>query len=195
MKCTPTAIDDVKILEPQLFCDARGSFCETFSERTLELLGIPTRFVQDNESVSVRGVVRGLHYQKPPFAQAKIVRVLEGDVLDVALDIRRSSPTFGRWVAVRLAEANRRMLYIPEGFAHGFCALTARVKVAYKCSAFYAPEAEGAIDALDASLGIDWEGALRGARAPATSDALQLLRSEKDARAPSFASYCAQPVF
>ena len=151
-----TEIDGVKIIEPKLFGDARGYFFESFSQREFEEKVCKTMFVQDNESMSVAGVVRGLHFQKPPFAQSKLVRVVEGAVLDVAVDIRKGSPTFGRYVAVELTGENHRQLFIPRGFAHGFAVLSETAVFQYKCDNFYAPQSEGAIAWDDPDLGIDW---------------------------------------
>ena len=157
MKLINTDIEGVYIIEPRLFEDERGYFFEAFSERKFaELTGIETRFVQDNESRSSVGVVRGLHFQLPPHAQSKLVRVVRGAILDVAVDIRRGSPTFGRYVAVELSEHNHRQLFIPRGFAHGFSVLEGDAIVEYKCDNYYAPEAEGAIHWNDPTLAIDW---------------------------------------
>ena len=157
MKLITTDIEGVYIIEPRLFEDERGYFFEAYSERKFaELTGIETRFVQDNESRSAKGVVRGLHFQLPPHAQSKLVRVVRGAILDVAVDIRRGSPTFGRHVAVELSEHNHRQLFIPRGFAHGFSVLEGDAIVEYKCDNYYAPEAEGAIRWDDPTLAIDW---------------------------------------
>lgn len=156
MRLITTDIEGVVILEPEVYGDARGYFFESFSERKFaELTGIVTHFVQDNESRSVAGVVRGLHFQLPPHAQSKLVRVVEGEILDIAVDIRRGSPTFGRSIGVALSSENRRQLFIPRGFAHGFVARRESI-VAYKCDALYAPECEGAIRWDDDTLAIDW---------------------------------------
>lgn len=158
MKLINTDIEGVYIIEPRLFEDERGYFFEAFSERVFtELTGIGTHFVQDNESRSARGVVRGLHFQLPPYAQSKLVRVVRGTILDVAVDIRRGSPTFGRHVAVELSEDNHRQLFIPRGFAHGFSVLEGDAIVEYKCDNYYAPESEGAIRWDDPTLAIDWQ--------------------------------------
>ena len=157
MRILKTDIEGVLIIEPQLFEDERGYFFEAFSERKFaELTGIKTRFVQDNESRSPVGVVRGLHFQLPPHAQSKLVRAVRGAILDVAVDIRRGSPTFGRYVAVELSEHNHRQLFIPRGFAHGFSVLEDDAIAEYKCDNYYAPEAEGAIRWDDPTLAIDW---------------------------------------
>lgn len=157
MRILKTDIEGVLIIEPRLFEDERGYFFEAFSERKFaEHTGIKTRFVQDNESRSSVGVVRGLHFQLPPHAQSKLVRVVRGAILDVAVDIRRGSPTFGRYVAVELSEHNHRQLFIPRGFAHGFSVLEGDAIVEYKCDNYYTPEAEGAIRWDDPMLAIDW---------------------------------------
>lgn len=157
MKLIHTDIEGVFIIEPKLFSDERGYFFEAFNSRRFEeLSGIRTAFVQDNESRSARGVVRGLHFQLPPHAQSKLVRVVRGRIIDVAVDIRRGSPTFGRYVAVELSDENHRQLFIPRGFAHGFGVLEGDAIVEYKCDNYYAPEAEGAIRWDDPELAIDW---------------------------------------
>lgn len=156
MKVIPTELEGVVIIEPQLFGDKRGYFFESYSQRAFDEQVRPVRFVQDNESKSRRGVLRGLHFQKGKFAQSKLVRVISGRVLDVAVDIRRGSPTFGRHVAVELSGENHRQLFVPRGFAHGFSVLSDEALFQYKCDNFYAPQAEGAIAWNDPDLGIDW---------------------------------------
>lgn len=156
MKKIPTSLQDVFILEPRVFADERGFFLESYSERTFEELGILERFVQDNHSCSRRGVLRGLHYQIKQ-AQGKLVRVVEGEILDVAVDLRRSSPHFGRSVTVHLSGENKRMLWIPAGFAHGFHAISDRTHVCYKATDYYAPEHERTLLWNDAELRINWE--------------------------------------
>ena len=157
MEIIKTNIEGVVLLEPRIFYDDRGYFFESFSEKDFHnQVCCNTRFVQDNESRSSYGVVRGLHFQKPPFAQSKLVRVIQGAVLDVAVDIRKGSPTFGQHVAVELSEENHRQLFIPRGFAHGFSVLTPEVLFQYKCDNFYAPQSEGAIAWDDPDLNIDW---------------------------------------
>lgn len=152
-----TDIDGVVVIEPRLFDDTRGYFYESFNERELcEALGLKLRFVQDNQSRSREGVVRGLHYQVAPFAQTKLVRVVRGEILDVAVDLRRGSPTFLRHVAVRLSEDNHRQLFIPRGFAHGFVVLRGDAIVEYKCDNYYTPEAERTIAYNDPDIAIDW---------------------------------------
>lgn len=176
MKVTKTALEGVVIIEPDVFRDRRGSFCETYSQEKFAELVAPVVFVQDNESHSVRGVVRGLHFQKTPHAQAKLVRAVSGTILDVAVDMRKSSPTFGKWVAVELSGENGRQIFVPRGFAHGFSVLSDEVIVAYKCDAYYAPESDGGVLWNDPALGIDW-------RVPPK----EAIVSEKDAALPIFA--------
>lgn len=156
MNIIETAIRGVVIIEPRLFKDDRGYFFESFNQKEFEEKVCKTTFVQDNESKSTYGVIRGLHFQKPPFAQSKLVRVIKGSVLDVAVDIRKGSPTFGQHVAVELTEENHRQFFIPRGFAHGFSVLSEEVIFQYKCDNFYHPECEGAIAWDDERLGIDW---------------------------------------
>lgn len=173
MEVIKTELEGVVILEPCLFKDDRGYFFESFSQREFDEKVRPVKFVQDNESKSVYGVLRGLHFQKPPFAQSKLVRVIQGAVLDVAVDIRVGSPTYGKHVAVELTAENHRQLFIPRGFAHGFSVLTDEVVFQYKCDNFYAPQSEGAIAWNDPALGIDW-------RIPEAS----VILSEKDKHHP-----------
>ena len=156
MNIIQTSIEGVVIVEPRLFRDARGYFFESFSARDFSEKVRAVDFVQDNESRSTCGVLRGLHFQRPPHAQSKLVRCVRGAVLDVAVDIRRGSPTYGRHVAVELTEDNHLQLFIPRGFAHGFAVLSAEAVFQYKCDDYYAPEADGGISIRDASLGIDW---------------------------------------
>lgn len=156
MNIIKTDIEGVVIIEPKVFGDSRGYFFESYSQRDFNSLVGEVNFVQDNESKSCYGVIRGLHFQKPPFEQSKLVRVVKGKVLDVAVDIREGSPTFGKHVAVELSEENHRQLFIPKGFAHGFSVLSEEAVFQYKCDNFYAPEYEGAIALDDPALGIDW---------------------------------------
>lgn len=161
MEVIETPIEGLLIVEPRVFEDARGYFFESFSQRDFDekvipLLGHTVHFVQDNESMSNYGVVRGLHYQNPPFTQSKLVRCVLGTVLDVAVDIRRGSPTFGQHVAVELSAENHRQFFISKGFAHGFAVLSETAVFQYKCDEFYHPEADSGIQLLDESLGIDW---------------------------------------
>ena len=157
MNVLHTPIPGVVILEPRIFGDARGYFFESFSAREFEQKVLHTRFVQDNESSSCYGVVRGLHYQRAPHSQSKLVRVVSGRVLDVAVDIRYGSPTYGKHVAVELSAENHRQLFIPRGFAHGFAVLSEQAVFQYKCDNYYAPESEGGIAWDDPALGIDWQ--------------------------------------
>ncbi len=152
-----TAIEGVLIIEPKVFGDARGYFLESFNAKEFaEKTGLDITFVQDNESRSHYGVLRGLHFQRPPYTQSKLVRVVRGRVLDVAVDIRKGSPTFGQHVSCELTEDNHRQFFVPRGFAHGFAVLSETAVFQYKCDEFYHPEADGGISILDTSLGIDW---------------------------------------
>ena len=174
MNVIDTDISGVKILEPRILGDSRGYFFESFRSSDVDsLLGCHVEFVQENQSRSCRGVVRGLHFQLPPHAQAKLVRVVEGTVLDVAVDLRRNSPTYGRHVAVELSAANCRQLFIPRGFAHGFAVLSDFATFIYKCDNYYAPQAEGGILWNDPAIAIDWR--LRPD---------EIILSEKDLRHP-----------
>jgi dTDP-4-dehydrorhamnose 3,5-epimerase len=170
MKVTPTSLEGVLLLSAQVFGDSRGCFYEMYHAERYRKAGLPRPFVQDNVSVSSRGVVRGLHFQNPQ-AQAKLVTVLTGEIFDVAVDIRRGSSNFGKWVGVILSDENRDQLFVPEGFAHGFCVLSDRATVLYKCTELYFPEAEQSIFWNDPALKIDWP-------------IQQCSLSEKDARAP-----------
>lgn len=156
MEVIKTAIEGVVIIEPKVFRDARGYFFESFSQREFEEKVRKINFVQDNESMSKYGVMRGLHFQRPPFTQSKLVRCVRGRAIDVAVDIRKGSPTFGQHVAVELSEDNHRQFFVPRGFAHGFAVLSDTAVFQYKCDNFYAPEADGGISIMDKSLGIDW---------------------------------------
>ena len=156
MNVIKTDIEGVVIVEPDVFGDDRGYFFESWSQAKFDVAVRPVRFVQDNESKSRYGVLRGLHYQKGRHAQSKLVRVVKGAVLDVAVDIRRGSPTFGRYVAVELTAENKRQLFVPRGFAHGFSVLSGEAVFQYKCDNLYAPQSEGAIAWNDPSIGIDW---------------------------------------
>lgn len=151
-----TEIEGVVIIEPKVFGDTRGYFFESWSQKDFDELVRPVNFVQDNESMSTYGVMRGLHFQAPPFTQSKLVRCVKGAVLDVAVDIRKGSPTYGQHVAVELTEDNHRQFFVPRGFAHGFAVLSETAVFQYKCDNFYAPQADGGISILDGSLGIDW---------------------------------------
>lgn len=161
MEVIKTKIDGVLIIESRVFKDARGYFFESFSQRAFDekvtpILGHKVHFVQDNESMSSYGVMRGLHFQRPPFTQSKLVRCVKGAVLDVAVDIRKGSPTYGQHVAVELTEDNHRQFFVPRGFAHGFAVLSETAIFQYKCDHFYHPEADGGISIQDDTLGIDW---------------------------------------
>jgi dTDP-4-dehydrorhamnose 3,5-epimerase len=175
MKFIKTAIADVYVLEPSVFEDERGSFSESFNLQKFEENIGPIKFIQDNESKSSKGVLRGLHFQKPPFNQAKLVRCLEGRVLDVSVDIRKGSPTYGKHVAVELSGENKKQIFVPRGFAHGFVVLSESAVFAYKVDNRYAPEYDAGIRFDDEALQIDW-------RLP--QEEVQL--SEKDKNLPSF---------
>ena len=174
MEVIKTAIEGVVIIEPRLFKDARGYFFESFNQKEFEQKVRPVKFVQDNESYSSYGVLRGLHFQKPPFAQSKLVRVVQGTVLDVAVDIRKDSPTFGQHFSIELSDENKYQLFIPRGFAHGFVALTDYAEVFYKTNEYWHKESEGSIRWDDPTLNIQWP-----------LDVNPCL-SEKDAAAPFF---------
>ena len=178
MNFIETALGGVFIIEPRVFTDERGYFFESYSKAAFEAAGLFYDFVQDNQSKSCYGTVRGLHFQKGEHAQAKLVRVLEGAVLDVAVDLRRSSPTYGRHVAVELSAENNRQLMIPRGFAHGFSVLTQTAVFAYKCDNLYCKESEGGIRFDDPTLAIDWR-----------IDMTKALTSEKDKLHPYFAEF------
>lgn len=161
MEVIKTAIEGVLIIEPKVFGDARGYFFESFSQREFDekvapILGHMIHFVQDNESMSTYGVMRGLHFQRPPYTQSKLVRCVKGAVLDVAVDIRKGSSTYGQHVAVELTEDNHRQFFVPRGFAHGFAVLSETAVFQYKCDNYYAPQADGGVNILDENLGIDW---------------------------------------
>lgn len=173
MNVIKTELEGVVIIEPRIFEDARGYFFESFSERMFQEQVSKTKFIQDNESKSSYGVLRGLHYQLGEYAQAKLVRVVKGSVLDVAVDMRKSSPTFGKYVAVELSEKNKRQFFIPRGFAHGFLVLSPEAIFQYKCDNYYAPGNEGSVAYNDPTIGIDWH-----------IDPKYFLLSEKDTKAP-----------
>ena len=185
MEVIKTQIDGVLIIEPKVFGDARGYFFESFNAREFaEKTGLDVTFVQDNESRSKYGVLRGLHFQLPPYTQSKLVRVVKGRVLDVAVDIRKGSPTYGQHVSCELTEDNHRQFFVPKGFAHGFCVLSEDAIFQYKCDNFYAPQADGGISILDASLGIDWGIEMDKA-----------LLSEKDTKHPCLKDFDSPFVF
>ena len=171
MEVIRTNIDGVVIIEPRVFKDARGYFFESFSQREFDEKVRKINFVQDNESMSCYGVMRGLHFQRPPYTQSKLVRCVKGAVLDVVVDIRKGSPTYGEHIAVELTEDNRRQFFVPRGFAHGFAVLSETAVFQYKCDNFYHPEADDGISIIDDSLGIDWK-----------IDAEKALLSEKDTK-------------
>lgn len=156
MEIIPTALEGVVIIEPRVFEDSRGYFFESFSQREFDAKVRPIQFVQDNESMSTYGVIRGLHYQRMPYTQSKLVRCVQGAVLDVVVDIRRGSPTFGQHIAVELTGDNHRQVFIPRGFAHGFAVLSDVAVFQYKCDNYYHPESDAGIQLMDEALGIDW---------------------------------------
>ncbi|MBP5535849.1 MAG: dTDP-4-dehydrorhamnose 3,5-epimerase [Bacteroidales bacterium] len=185
MNIVKTDIEGVFIVEPRVFGDARGYFFESYNAREFkEKTGVDVVFVQDNESMSSYGVLRGLHFQNPPYTQSKLVRVVKGRVLDVAVDIRKGSPTYGRHVAVELSEENHRQFFIPKGFAHGFSVLSETAVFQYKCDEFYAPQSEGALMWNDPDLAIDW-------RIPGE----KVLLSEKDRNHPRLKEFDSPFVF
>ncbi len=178
MPFSDTTFEGLKIFEPRLFEDERGYFYESYNQQVFEAAGISTQFVQDNQSKSTYGVLRGLHYQVPPFAQAKLVRVLQGEVLDVAVDIRPGSPTYGQQYSVLLSGTNHRQIFIPQGFAHGFVVLSPSAVFAYKCDNFYSKAHEAGILYNDPSLNIDWQ-----------IDAADRILSTKDKQNPPFGQH------
>ncbi|GAB4492536.1 MAG: dTDP-4-dehydrorhamnose 3,5-epimerase [Saprospiraceae bacterium] len=173
-----TPIPDLVIFEPRIFHDERGYFFESYNQRTWEEVGVKMNFVQDNQARSTRGVLRGLHYQVGGMAQAKLVRVLQGEVLDVVVDIREDSPTYGRWYGVRLSAENKRQLLVPRGFAHGYIVLSETAEFFYKCDNFYSKAHEGGIRYDDPALAIDWE-----------FDLAKVLVAEKDLALPFFGEH------
>lgn len=174
MEIIKPEIEGLLIIRPKVFEDARGYFFESYSKRAFDdAVGYPVEFVQDNQSKSSYGVVRGLHFQKPPYTQAKLVRCIKGKVLDVAVDMRKDSPTFGKHVAVELSEENKVQFFVPKGFAHGFSVLSEEAVFQYKCDNYYAPQADGGISIADDSLGIDWKVAPE-----------DMILSEKDLKHP-----------
>lgn len=178
MEVIKTAIDGLLIIKPRVFCDDRGYFFESYSKREFDEKVRPIDFVQDNESMSVRGVMRGLHFQLPPFTQSKLVRCVRGAVLDVAVDIRKGSPTYGQHVAVELTEENHLQFFMERGFAHGFAVLSDTAVFQYKCDNYYAPQSDAGISIVDNSLGIDWR-----------LDSATAILSEKDTKHPLFADF------
>ncbi|MDE6860958.1 MAG: dTDP-4-dehydrorhamnose 3,5-epimerase [Duncaniella sp.] len=178
MEILKTDIEDVLILKPKVFNDTRGYFFESYSKNKFDRKVAPVDFVQDNESMSTSGVVRGLHFQNPPYAQSKLVRCVRGRVLDIALDIRKGSPTYGKHVAVELSEENHLQLFIPKGFAHGFAVLSDIAVFQYKCDCFYNPDADNGINPLDNSLGIDWR-----------INSTEMVISERDSKRINFGDF------
>lgn len=178
MNVIKTDIEGPLIITPRIFEDSRGYFFESYSQRVFSENVAPVIFVQDNESCSSFGVIRGLHFQRPPFCQAKLVRCVKGTVLDVAVDIRKGSPTYGKHIAVELSESNKLQFFIPHGFAHGFSVLSDTAVFQYKCDNYYHPEADGGISIIDASLGIDWR-----------IDLEKAILSEKDKQHCKFADF------
>ena len=178
MEAIKTNIEGVYTIEPKVFKDQRGYFFESYNKLSLESLGIDYTFIQDNQSKSSYGVIRGLHFQKPPHAQTKLLRVVEGKIIDVAVDIRKGSPTYGKHVAVELSAENFKQLLIPAGFAHGFSVLSETAIVQYKCTDYYHPETEGGIMFNDSDIDIDWGIPLDEA-----------VVSDKDLKHPSFAEF------
>ncbi|MFB6320718.1 dTDP-4-dehydrorhamnose 3,5-epimerase [Saccharicrinis sp. FJH54] len=175
MEIIKTPIPDLLIIQPRIFKDERGYFYESWNKKSFNAAGIENEFVQDNESQSSKGVVRGLHYQLAPYSQAKLVRVLSGSVLDVAVDLRKNSPTFGQWHSVELTEENKLMFFVPRGFAHGFAVLSDKAVFAYKCDNIYHPASERGIHPFDKALDIDWK-----------TDPVNAILSPKDSIAPVF---------
>ncbi len=184
MDFSKTPIEGLIVITPKVFADNRGYFFESYNKRAWAEAGITADFVQDNESFSSQNTLRGLHFQKPPFAQAKLVRVLEGAVWDVAVDLRKNSPTFGQWFGVELSAENKKQFFIPRGFAHGFSVLTETAKFAYKCDNFYNKESEGAVRFDDPELAVDWK-----------IDLSKAVLSDKDLKNPLFAAYKENPCF
>jgi dTDP-4-dehydrorhamnose 3,5-epimerase len=175
MEVIQTEFPGLMIVEPKVFGDARGYFFESYNEKVMADAGIETTFRQDNQSFSRYGVIRGLHFQQHPYAQTKLIRALEGAVYDVVLDLRQGSPTFGKWFGLELSAENKRQLYIPQGFAHGFAVLSEQATILYKCDNFYHPPSEGGVLYNDPALGIDWK-----------VDAARATVSDKDKILPTF---------
>lgn len=178
MEFKTTEIDGVYILEPKVFKDARGYFFESYSKKEFEAAVGRIEFVQDNESCSFKGVLRGLHFQRPPFSQAKLVKCVVGEVRDVAVDLRKDSPTFGKYVSVELSAENHKQFFIPKGFAHGFEVLSDMAVFQYKCDEYYHPEADGGIDPFDPELAIEWQ-----------TNLTEAIVSEKDKKHPRLAEF------
>jgi len=178
MKIIETGIKDLVIIEPRVFPDSRGYFFESYNQQVLEKAGIKTIFVQDNQSKSTNGVIRGLHFQKPPHTQTKLIRALQGSIYDVAVDLRKDSKTYGKWFGCELSEDNKRQLLVPRGFAHGFSVLSETAVVFYKCDDFYHPECEQGIMFYDETLNIDWK-----------VDLSKVIISDKDKKNLEFKSF------
>lgn len=178
MDFSKTPIEGLLVLQPKIFKDKRGYFFESYNKKDFEHLGILTEFVQDNESFSCQNTLRGLHFQKPPFDQAKLIRVIQGTIWDVTVDLRKNSKTFGKWFGVELSDENKKQLFIPRGFAHGFSVLSKTAISAYKCDNFYNKESERAILFNDKELNIDWK-----------IDVSKAILSDKDLKNPPFAFY------
>ncbi len=183
MKTVTTEIDGLIIIEPAVWSDSRGYFFESFQSERYEKAGIDASFVQDNEAFSSKGVLRGLHYQLPPFAQDKLVRVISGSIIDIAVDIRTDSPTYGKYCSVMLSSENKKQFFVPGGFAHGYICLTDDVIFAYKCSNYYSKDHEGGIRYDDPTIGIDWQFELDAA-----------VISEKDLILPNFGEHRKWPI-
>lgn len=184
MNLIKTLLGGVYIIEPRIFGDVRGYFFESYNQKEFEESGLDYTFIQDNESKSLYGTIRGIHFQTGEFAQAKLVRVLQGSVLDVVVDLRVGSPTFGHHVAIELSDDNKWQVLIPRGFGHGFSVLSDSAVFSYKCDNFYAPAAEGSVRFDDTELSIDWR-----------IDPKKALLSEKDKQAQDFKTYCQSPAF
>ncbi|MCH5221529.1 MAG: dTDP-4-dehydrorhamnose 3,5-epimerase [Muribaculaceae bacterium] len=178
MEVIKTDIEGLVIIKPRIYTDARGYFFESFSQQEFDQKVQPIKFVQDNQSMSARGVIRGLHFQIPPYAQSKLVRCVKGCIIDIALDIRQGSPTYGRHFAIELSEDNNLQLFIPQGFAHGYAVLSNNAVFQYKCDNYYHPEAEGGISPLDTALAIDWH-----------FDTDKAILSDKDLQHTDFSSF------
>jgi dTDP-4-dehydrorhamnose 3,5-epimerase len=184
MKITHTRFPDLYVVEPDVFGDERGFFFESYQQKFFADAGVHALFVQDNQSFSRHGVIRGLHFQRNPHAQSKLVRVLEGVIFDVAVDLRNGSPTFGEWFGIELSAENKKQLYLPQGFAHGFSVLSEHASVLYKCDSYYHPPSEGGIRYNDPQLGIDWK-----------VDAEHVVVSDKDKQLPELESANAGFIF
>lgn len=178
MKVISTEIEGVFIIEPRVFKDSRGYFYESYSKKEFDKEVCPVDFVQDNQSCSVKGVIRGLHFQRPPYSQSKLVRCVEGAVLDIAVDLRKGSPTYGKHIAVELSAENQLEFFIPKGFAHGFEVLSDRAVFQYKCDEYYHPESEGGLDPFDKKIGIEWR-----------TKENEAIISEKDKKHPSLKEF------